>query len=82
MINYPAKKLWKGDISIRSTTVQKALENNEEIKVIFKDKEMILKPGDLMQGKWNDEIIQSKYLGTYKLVDYKWRPINNHLRLI
>ena len=68
------KKLWHGRISLRDYVVEKQIKNNEPIKVLLNDEEMILSVRELEK---RDSItkVQSKYNGlTYKLYDYVWSP--------
>jgi|TARA_R100000388_G_scaffold94418_1_gene81561 hypothetical protein len=71
---FRVKKLWHGRISLRDYVVEKQIKNNEPIKVLLNDEEMILSVRELEK---RDSItkVQSKYNGlTYKLYDYVWSP--------
>jgi len=68
------KRLYNGIASLRDYTVDKALRNNESIKVRCNGQEMCLSPSDLRKGERGSEKIVSKFDGTsYYLVDFKWK---------
>jgi hypothetical protein len=73
------KKLYKGNIDLRSYIVDKAIENNESIEVTLEGHEgkMILSPEALEDDWVNETEIKSQFnRDSYTLLSYKWKPIN------
>ena len=75
------KKIWYGDgtyqqakITLRSYWVDKAIRNNEDIKVTFKARSMTL-TSHILKKPVGRRFFHSK-IGSdnYELLDYFWRP--------
>jgi hypothetical protein len=81
MITQEVKKIWYGDatylkakITLRSYWVNRAIADNEEIKVVYKDRSMVLTPRKL-KNPISRRLFKSKIgRGDYELLDYKWTP--------
>ena len=68
-------KLWLGKyVSIRDYEVTKAIKQGGLI-IKHEDEKMILKPDELASLKPNPKPIQSKFKGTYKLVNITFAPL-------
>jgi hypothetical protein len=72
------KKLYKGNIDIRSYVVDKCIENGESIEVTLEGREgkMILSPEDLKDKLIGEptEIKSQFNINSYTLMSYKWQP--------
>ena len=70
-------KLWLGKyVSIRDYEVTKAIKQGGLI-IKHNDEQMVLKSDELTALKPNPKPIQSKFKGTYKLVDITFKPITS-----
>ena len=74
-MNYKAKKLWKGSVSVRDYIVEKAISRNKPLTVEYNNDKMTIEVGRLKEGKLNRGILTSKYgHQSYRLIDFKWEP--------
>jgi hypothetical protein len=70
-------KLWLGKyVSIRDYEVTKAIKQGGLI-IKHEDEKMILKPDELSALKPNPKPIQSKFKGTYRLVNITFTPLTS-----
>jgi len=83
MRTYHAKKIWNGHISVRSNIIDKCLKENSSLKILYKNKEMILSPQDLLdkQKQLTKERFLSKWEGTYELRDYPFEPDEKQMEM-
>lgn len=75
MIKTHCKRDYKGNVDIRSHIVEKAIQNDEKIKVTCGtfEGESIYSVKELKQPLWVQGPFKSKYEGEYKLHVYKWK---------
>ena len=70
-------KLWLGKyVSIRDYEVTKAIKQGGLI-IKHNDEQMVLNPSELSSLKPSPKPIQSKFKGTYKLVNITFAPITS-----
>ena len=70
-------KLWLGKyVSIRDYEVTKAIKQGGLI-IKHNDEQMVLNPSELASLKPSPKPIQSKFKGTYKLVNITFAPITS-----
>ena len=89
MIDYKAKKIFNGHISIRDYIVRKAIRSNESIRVTYEGEKMILSVEQLKRAisTFHAKEFKSAFDDkTYKLYDFIWRkkedePIPNDQQL-
>ena len=70
------KKLYRGYAELRDYEVQKAIDNNEKVQIIFEGDVMTLTPDELVSRKVKEsQLIKSK-IGSkdYVLYSYNWVP--------
>ncbi len=86
MIEYKVQKLYRGCISLRSYDVDKWIEANDSVKVIYEGQQghMILTPEELASPTSIGSIIESQFEGKedYHLVDFKWNPVMNDIEKV
>lgn len=81
MITVNVRKLLNGTVSLRDYTVQKCIERNIPLKVIYGDQYMILSPTELETKKrqLTRRLFKSKCGGqNYSLYDYEFNPVNEN----
>jgi hypothetical protein len=78
MRTFKAQKLFNGYVSVRSDIINSCLNNNEFLKITYKNKEMLLSPYDLHDKKHQfvKKQFTSKFGGFYELFDYKWNAVD------
>ena len=89
MIEYKAKKLFRGHVSIRDYIVRKAIRNNETIRVTYERKKMSISIEHLKRAisTFHAKEFKSAFGDKiYKLYDFVWReeedkPDNNNTQL-
>jgi len=65
------KKLYNGNISLRSNIVEEAIKNREIVTVMFGNECMCLTPTLLKEGTSDNRIYRSRFGDlTYKLIDF------------
>jgi hypothetical protein len=75
MIKTNVTKLWQGKyVSLRDYIVKQAI-NNGGIEIKHNNKTMQLKPEELQDLKPNSKMFQSKFKGSYKLIDILFKPV-------
>ncbi len=80
MIQKKVTKLWLGKfVSVRDYEVSKAIQKGGLI-IKHNNQQMFLKPDELSSLKPNPKIIQSRYKGSYKLVDIPFKPMTDDPR--
>tara|TARA_R100000773_G_scaffold44669_1_gene47242 strand:+ start:15810 stop:16109 length:300 start_codon:yes stop_codon:yes gene_type:complete len=74
MINKTVTKLWQGKYtSVRDYEIAKAIRKGGLI-IYYKDKHMTIDVDELKKLKATGKVIQSKYKGSYRLVDILFKP--------
>ena len=71
------KKLYRGNITLRSHMVERAIRERQPIEVYYKNQKMTLPPAVLERaGKHGSKMFVSQFnMGEmYHLVDYRWTP--------
>tara|TARA_R100001440_G_scaffold64218_1_gene84612 strand:+ start:415 stop:672 length:258 start_codon:yes stop_codon:yes gene_type:complete len=80
MINKTVTKLWQGKYtSVRDYEIAKAIRKGGLI-IYYKDKHMTISVDELKKLKVTGKAIQSKYKGSYKLVDILFKPEADDLK--
>lgn len=80
MVIRKVKKLWQGKyVSVRDTDLHKAVEKGG-LKIVHAGDSMIFTPEDCLVVLKNNrkkaaKVYQSKFKGTYSLVDLLWKPL-------
>lgn len=74
------KKLWQGKyVSIRDYEIKDGISKGG-IEIKHNDQVMFLSPDQLTTLKPSGKVHQSKFTGTYQLVDITWTPLKNDPR--
>ena len=80
MMQKKVTKLWLGKfVSVRDYEVSNAIKKGGLV-IKHNNEQMILKPNELSSLKPNPKPIQSKFKGTYKLVDITFKPMTDDPR--
>jgi len=80
MMQKKVTKLWLGKfVSVRDYEVSKAIQKGGLV-IQHNNEQMVLKPNELSSLKPNPKPIQSKFKGTYKLVDITFKPMTDDPR--
>lgn len=80
MVIRKVKKLWQGKyVSVRDTDLQKAVEKGG-LKIVHDGDAMVFTPEDCLvvlrnNAKKSAKVYQSKFKGSYSLVDLLWKPL-------
>ena len=80
MVTRKVKKLWQGKyVSVRDTDLHKAVEKGG-LKIVHDGDSMVFTPEDCLvvlrnNTKKGSKVYQSKFKGSYSLVDLLWKPI-------
>lgn len=78
MVIKTVKKLWQGKfVSVRDYEVEKAIKKGG-MRIQHGKDLMQLTVGELQQLKPTGNPIQSKFGGTYQLVDITFKPLTEH----
>ena len=73
-------KLWQGKyVSVRDYEVREAIRKGG-LEINHAGKRMVVSPEELKRLTPNSKIIQSKFKGTYKLVDIYFDPLTDDPR--
>ena len=84
MVSVKVKKLWMGHlVSVRDYIVNKAIKEGG-LEIEHNGKKMFLSVEELKNGNSQTKKLNSKFKkGTYNLVDYRWKPVDeSQLKLI
>ena len=74
------KKLWLGRyVSVRDYEIQSAIKQGG-LRITHNNEIMDLKPEELSNLKPNNNVIQSQYNGSYRLVDITFKPLTEDPR--
>ena len=74
------KKLWQGKyVSVRDYEVKEAIRKGG-LEINHEGAVMQIFPDELMELAPNSKVIQSKFKGTYKLVDILFKPLTDDPR--
>ena len=77
MLSVRVKKLWQGRyVSVRDSIVEKAVAQGGMI-IRHEDKVMQITADELKTLKPQPEVFQSKFKGTYQLIDVPWKPLTD-----
>ena len=85
MVIRKVKKLWQGKyVSVRDTDLHKAVEKGG-LKIVHEGDSMTFTPQDCLvvlqnNAKKGTKVYQSKFKGSYSLVDLLWKPLVNDER--
>tara|TARA_R100000781_G_C4036290_1_gene112376 strand:- start:87 stop:344 length:258 start_codon:yes stop_codon:yes gene_type:complete len=78
MFEKKVTKLWQGKYtSIRDYDIKRAVKKGGLI-IIHNNQQMILNINELKDLKPNPKIFQSKYKGSYQLIDITFKPNNEN----
>jgi hypothetical protein len=74
------KKLWQGRyVSVRDYEIKSAIRQGG-LRITHNNEIMDLKPEELSNLKPNNNVIQSQYNGSYRLVDITFKPLTEDPR--
>ena len=80
MKNKTVTKLWQGTkVSIRDYELQDAIKKGG-LRLNHGNEFMELQPDELIHLKPNGHVIQSKFKGSYQLIDITWKPLTEDPR--
>lgn len=78
MVIKTVKKLWQGKyVSVRDYEVEKAIKKGG-MRIKHGKDLMQLSVAELQQLKPTGNLLQSKFQGSYRLVDITFRPLTEH----
>lgn len=71
-------KLWQGKyVSVRDYEIQTAIKKGG-LEINHNDKIMQLTPEELQHLKPSSKVFQSKFKGSYRLIDILFKPLNDN----
>ena len=74
------KKLWQGKyVSVKDYEIEDAIRKGG-MHIAFDNKFMSLSVDQLSQLKPSSQVFQSKFKGSYRLVDIPWEPVTQDPR--
>ena len=78
MRNKKVNKLWQGRmVSVRDYEIADAIEKGG-LRITHNDQTMILTPDELRMLKPSSKVFQSRYTGSYQLMDITWKPLTEN----
>jgi hypothetical protein len=83
---YKSKKIFRGQVSVRSPIIESCIEKKEQLVIKYKDGEMFVPYEDILTAWTNSDKSNTFYGryggGKYFLVDFDWNPRkDNQLKL-